>query len=177
MAILVRTEGDPAAVVASVRDELARLDPTLAPYDVMTMTDRRAFTSWPQRLMGYSFAAFGTFALVLALCGIYGVIAYSVVQRTQEIGVRMALGAQPARMVLGIVGRALKLAGIGAAIGLVAAVVFARALEGILYGVSIESPAPYLIVVCLLLLAAALASYLPARKAARIDPTDALRVE
>lgn len=177
MAILVRTEGEPAALVGTVRDELARIDPTLAPFDVMSMTDRRAFTSWPQRLMGYSFAAFGTIALVLALCGIYGVIAYSVVRRTREIGVRMALGAQPGQMVLRIVSRALRLAGIGAAIGLVAAVVFARALEGVLYGVSINDPTPYVFVVGLILLAAALASYLPARKAAGIDPTDALRAE
>jgi len=177
MAILVRTEGDPSILAGSVRDELARLDPTLAPFDVMTMTDRRAFTSWPQRLMGYSFAAFGTIALVLALCGIYGVIAYSVVRRTREIGVRMALGAQPGRMVLRVVGHSLRLAGIGAAIGLVAAVGFARALEGVLYDVSINDPAPYFLVVGLILLAAAMASYLPARRAARIDPTDALRAE
>ena len=177
MAILMRTEGDPTALVGQVRDELARIDPTLAPFDVMTMIDRRAFTSWPQRLIGYSFAAFGAIALVLALCGIYGVIAYSVVRRTREIGVRMALGAQPGQMVLRVVGGAVRLAGIGAAIGLVAAVGFAQALEGVLYGVSINNPTPYVFVVGLILLAAALASYLPARRAARIDPTDALRAE
>jgi hypothetical protein len=177
MAILVRTEGDPAAIVKPVREELARLDPTLAPFDVMTMTDRRAFTSWPQRIMGYSFVAFGVIALALALCGIYGVIAYSVVRRTREIGVRMALGAQPGDVIRRVVGRTLQMAGIGVAVGSVAAVLFAQALQGLLYGVSVESPTSYLGVVGLILLAAAVASYLPARRAARIDPTDALRAE
>jgi predicted permease len=177
MAILVRTEGEPASLVGPVREELGRLDPTLAPYDIMTMVDRRAFTSWPQRFMGYSFAAFGSIALVLALCGIYGVIAYSVVRRTREIGVRMALGAQPGDVVIRVVGNAMRMAGLGAVLGLVGAVGFAQALQGILYGVSVENPTYYIFVVSLILLAAVLASFLPARRAARIDPTDALRAE
>ena len=133
--------------------------------------------TWPQRLFGHAFAAFGFIALLLALTGIYGVIACSVAHRTREIGLRIALGAQPGRMLLRVVGSALRLAGIGAAIGLVAAVGFAQALEGILYGVSINDPVPYFSVVGLILLAAALASYLPARRASRVDPTDALRAE
>jgi hypothetical protein len=177
MSILVRAEGDPATLVGPVREELARIDPTLAPFDVMTMTDRRAFTSWPQRFMGYSFAIFGVIALVLALCGIYGVIAYSVVRRTREIGVRMALGAQPGDVVKRVVASALRMAGVGAAVGFVAAVGFAQALRGILYGVSVGNPTSYIFVVGIIIVAAALASYLPARRAARIDPTDALRAE
>ena len=177
MAILVRATGDPALLTAAVRDELAAIDPTLAPYDIMTMTERRAFTTWPQRVFGDAFAAFGLIALVLALCGIYGVIAYTVVRQTREIGVRIALGAQPNRVLMSVVGQALKLAAVGAAIGLVAAIGFAQALQGILYGVSVDDPAPYFSVIVLILLAAVLASYIPARRAARIDPTDALRIE
>jgi ABC-type antimicrobial peptide transport system permease subunit len=143
----------------------------------MTMVDRRAFTSWPQRFMGYSFSAFAAIALMLALCGVYGVIAYSVVRRTREIGVRMALGARPGEVALRVVGRALTMSSLGSLIGLVAAAAFAQALRGALYGVSVQSPTSYVLVVGLILLAAAVAGYLPARRAARIDPTDALRAE
>ncbi len=177
MAILVRTSGDPAAMTIAVREELARIDPAQAPFDIMTMVDRRAFTTWPQRVLGNSFAAFGLIAFVLALCGVYGVIAYSVVCQTREIGVRIALGARPTAVLQRVVGQALKMAGIGAVIGLAAAVLFARALEGILYGVSINNPTPYAAVVALIIAAAALASFLPARRAASVDPTEALRAD
>jgi putative ABC transport system permease protein len=177
MAILVRSSSDPASLAAPVRDELARIDPTLAPYDIMTMPQRRAFTTWPQRLYGNSFAVFGFIALVLALCGVYGVIAYSVVRRTREIGVRIALGARPGDVLGRVVGGALRLAAIGAAVGMVGAVTFARALEGVLYGVSIDDPVPYFAVVALMVLAATLASLIPARRAASVDPIDALRTE
>ena len=177
MSFLVRAAGDPADVTPPVRRELARIDPTLAPYDILTMTARRDYTTWPQRVFGNSFAAFGVIAMVLALCGIYGVIAYSVTRRTREIGVRIALGARPFQVLGRVVGGALRQAGIGVALGLVAAVLFARALEGILYGVSINDPLPYAAVVALMLVAAALAAYLPARRAARVDPTLALRAD
>jgi len=177
MAFLVRAAGDPADITAPVRQELARLDPTLAPYDILTMTARRDYTTWPQRVFGNSFAAFGAIALVLALCGIYGVIAYSVVRRTREIGVRIALGARPLQVLGRVVGGALRQAGAGAALGLVAAIFFARALEGVLYGVSINDPRPYLAVIALMLAAAALAAFLPARRASRVDPTLALRAD
>jgi ABC-type antimicrobial peptide transport system permease subunit len=127
--------------------------------------------------MGRSFAAFGVVALLLALCGIYGVIAYSVVRRTREIGVRIALGARPGQVLARVVAGALKLATAGAAIGLVLAVLFARALTGVLYGVSIDDPTRYVSVIALIVIAAGLASYLPARRASRVDPTDALRIE
>ena len=173
----IRFHIDPATMTAAVREELARIDPTQAPFDVMTMMDRRALTTWPQRALGSSFAAFGLIAFVLALCGVYGVIAYSVVRQTREIGVRIALGARPTDVLRRVVGRALKMAGIGALIGLAAAVLFARALEGILYGVSINNPTPYASVVGLIIAAAALASFLPARRAASVDPTEALRAD
>ena len=177
MSVLVRASGDPALITSQVRQELARIDPTLAPYDIMTMTERRAYTTWPQRLYGDAFVAFGFISLVLALSGIYGVIAYSVGRRTREIGVRIALGARPNQVLQRVVASALKLAGIGAVVGLIAAVGFAQALKGILYGVSVSNPVPYFSVITLIMLAAALASYLPARRASRVDPSDALRVD
>jgi ABC-type antimicrobial peptide transport system permease subunit len=178
MSILVRAAaGDPATLTAAVRDELARLDGTLAPYDIMTMRERRAYTTWPQHLFGQSFAAFAAIALVLSVSGIYGVIGYAVGRRTREIGLRMALGARPAGVVGAVVGRALKLAAIGAAAGLLAALAFARALESILYGVSTTDPTLYASVLAVILLAAAAAAYLPARRAAAVDPTEALRAD
>jgi predicted permease len=178
MSILVRAAaGDPATLTAAVRDELARLDGTLAPYDIMTMRERRAYTTWPQHLFGQSFAAFAAIALVLSVSGIYGVIGYAVGRRTREIGLRMALGARPAGVVGAVVGRALKLAAIGAAAGLLAALAFARALESILYGVSTTDPTLYASVLAVILLAAAAAAYLPARRASAVDPTEALRAD
>jgi ABC-type antimicrobial peptide transport system permease subunit len=135
MAVLVRASGNPASLVSPVQAELGRIDPTLAPYDILTMPERRTFTSWEQRLFGNSFALFGTIALVLALCGIYGVIAYSVTRRTWEIRIRVAMGARPGEVQGRVVGQALLLTGVGAAFGLMAAIAFARALRGILYGV------------------------------------------
>ena len=175
MSVLVRAAGDPGALAIPVRRELERLDPTLAPYDVLTMRERRALTTWEQGVFGDSFAVFGVIAVVLALCGMYGVIAYAVARRTREIGIRIALGARPAQVRSGVVGGALALAGAGVALGLVGAIAFARALRGILYGVEALDLSVFAGVLVALLMAAAVASWVPARRAARIDPTDALR--
>jgi predicted permease len=175
MAVLVRSSGDPAGLVGPVRDELAAIDPTLAPYDILTMEERRSLTTWEQRLFGNSFAAFGLIALVLAVCGIYAVIAYSVARRTREMGIRIALGARPGELRTQVVGGALKLAGIGAAIGLASSLLFARALRGILYGVSSTDPRVFAGAGAVLLLASLAASLGPAHRAARIDPTESLR--
>jgi predicted permease len=175
MAVLVRSSGDPAGLVGSVRDELARIDPSLAPYDILTMKERRSLTTWEQRLFGKSFAVFGLIALVLAVCGIYAVIAYSVAGRTREMGIRIALGARPGELRTQVVGDALKLTGIGAAIGLASSLIFAQALRGTLYGVSSTDPRVFGGAAAALLLAAVAASWVPAHRAARIDPTESLR--
>jgi ABC-type antimicrobial peptide transport system permease subunit len=156
---------------------MERIDPTLAPYDILTMTERRALTTWEQTLFGKSFAAFGAIALLLALCGIYGVIAYTVARQTREIGIRIALGARPGKVRTRVVGRALALAGAGVALGLLVALGFARALRGIVFGVDTNDPWVFLGAGAVLLAAAALAGWLPARRAARVDPTEALRAE
>jgi putative ABC transport system permease protein len=177
MALLVRTDGDPALAINDVRDELVRIDPLQAPYDILTMADRRAFTIWPQRALGQSFALFGLFALVLAVCGVYAVIAYAVSSRTHEMGVRMALGAPPADVRRLVIWSALRIAGAGVVLGLALAAMFARGLEGFLYGVSARDPLAFAGVALVLLLAAAVAAALPARRASRIDPTEALRAD
>jgi putative ABC transport system permease protein len=118
---------------------------------------------------------FGAAALVLAITGLYGAIAFSVVQRTHEIGVRIALGAQSRRVVAIVVKRTLAIAGVGVAVGVVAAFGGARVVATLLYGVSPYDPAAYAIAVVVLLLAAAVASWLPAVRAARVSPVTALR--
>jgi predicted permease len=177
MSVLVRAAEDPGRLIAPVRDELAHIDPTLAPFDVLTMPQRRALTTWEQELFGKSFAVFGCMALLLALCGIYGVIAYSVVSRTREIGIRMALGARPRGVQSQVVGDALALAGIGASLGLVASIAFTRGLRGIVFGVDTADPRVFAGAVMALLLTAVVAGWLPAHRASRVDPTEALRAE
>ncbi len=177
MAVLVRSAGDPGKLVAPAREELARIDPSLAPHDILTMRERRALTTWEAELFGKSFAIFGALALLLALCGIYGVIAYSVAQRTREIGIRIALGARPGGVRSQVVGHALGLAGAGAVLGVLAAVAFARALQGVVFGVSTADPLVFLGAVGGMLVTAAAAGWIPARRAAGVDPTEALRAE
>ena len=177
MAVLLRASADAAGLIGPMRDELAALDATQAPYDIMTMVDRRAFTTWPQRVFGTSFGMFGGIALVLAFCGVYGVITYSVSQRQREMGVRIALGARPADVLRQVVTDALRLTLAGVGIGLVAALLFARALGGVLYGVSAHDPTIFGAVAVLLPIAAMLAAWVPARRASSVDPTEALRLE
>jgi ABC-type antimicrobial peptide transport system permease subunit len=116
-------------------------------------------------------------ALLLGLIGIYGVISYAVSQRTREIGIRLALGAQPREMTRLFVRHGLTLAGIGAVIGLFAAAGLSRLMSSLLFGVSPLDPITYLVVPCVLVAAAILASYLPARRVAAVDPVEALKVE
>jgi putative ABC transport system permease protein len=164
----------PASVV---RETLAAVDPTQPVDRVEPYADRisgaLAQRRFPLQLLGL----FAGLALVLSALGIYGVTAYGVTQRTQEIGVRIAIGAQRADVLRMIMGGALKLAAIGVGIGLVAALAGARILASQLYGVSARDPLTFAAISILLALVALLASFLPARKAASVDPMAALRTE
>ena len=131
----------------------------------------------PRRFTVMLLAGFAGFALVLVSLGIYGVVSYSVTRRTQEIGIRMALGAQGGRVLREIVAQTLRLAGIGLAIGATVSVLAAHALSGLLFGVTYQDPSTFLAAAAVMLAVAALAGYLPARRAARIDPMVALRIE
>ena len=177
MAFLVRARGNAAELQPAVRNELRAIDPTLAAFDIMTMDARRRYTTWPQRFFGQTFGTFGGTALLLALAGVYGVMAFSVARRRREIGVRVALGARPADVLRLVIGRAAILAVLGVAVGIVGAWALTRLLSGLLWGVATNDPATFVLTPLLLIAAALTASYVPARRALRVDPMVALRSE
>ena len=175
--VALRTGRSPLALVGPLKQVLAGVDPNLALSQVSTMEQRVAGTLARPRVNALLLAAFAATALVLAALGIYGVIAYSVVQRTRELGIRVALGAS-ADVVLGMVMRqGLSPVLIGLAIGLGVAAVGSRVLRSLLYGVTATDPATYVAVAAFLAVVAVAASYVPARRAARSDPVKALRAE
>ncbi|HXD24046.1 MAG TPA: ABC transporter permease [Gemmatimonadaceae bacterium] len=175
--IVVRTAGDPAAASHSVLSVLKESDPRLPVYRVMSMDANISQSYWQQALYGKLFGVFALIALVLAAVGVYGVIAYTVSQRTQELGVRVALGAQGGDVMRLVVGHGALLGAVGIGIGLGGALVVTRFLRTLLFGVSPFDPASFVGVSLVLGGIVLLASYIPARKAMGIDPVEALRAE
>jgi putative ABC transport system permease protein len=174
---MVRTRGEVRLTSEAIRRVLAEVDPRLATTRVQPMRDLVAGSVARPRFNMLLLSAFALLALVLAAVGTYGVIAYGVAQRTREIGVRLALGARPGQVVSSVVRQGLRLTAAGVAVGLVGAWGATRVLAGLLFGVTPTDPATLLAGALLLSAVAVLASYLPARKAARIDPVVALRVD
>jgi putative ABC transport system permease protein len=175
--LVVRTSSNPEPLIGAVRAQIQPVDKNLAFTNAQTVQQILGQGLWAARMGAALLGLFGALALVLASIGIYGVLAYSVAQRTSEIGLRMALGAQP-RQVLGLVlKQGMLLAMIGAAVGVLVALPVARMAGNLLYGVSATDPLTYAGITLLLLCVALLACYLPARRATRIDPLKALRVE
>jgi predicted permease len=177
MYVVVRSAGDPLALAAAVRREVRALDPYQPVAEVASMSDlvRRAMA--PRRFSTSLVGAFAALALMLAAVGLYGVVSYSVAQRRREIGVRMALGAS-ARSVLRLVAaQGLKPALVGAAVGLVGAMVLTRLMGSMLFGVAPSDPLAVLGAAALLAGVAALASVVPARRVLRVHPAEALRAE
>jgi putative ABC transport system permease protein len=171
----IRTEGDPNTAASFARAAVRKVDPDLGISDVETMEQVVEDATSDRRLNLMLFALLGGLALMLAIVGVYGVVAYSVAQRTHEIGVRMAIGARPAdvqRMVLADGGR---LAAAGVAIGTLLGLVAARLLRGLLFHVSASDPTTFITVAIVLVAIAMFASYIPARRATRVDPMVALR--
>jgi predicted permease len=178
MVILARTlGGDALSLTPVVRSALQKANSAIPLIDPMTLPEMLARNQWFQRVFSIIFAIFGAIGLFLALVGIYGVLSYSVSQRTQEIGIRMALGGQKTSILKLVVGHALKLALLGVVIGLAASYVATRVMTSILVGVRPTDTLTFAAVALALTAMAAVASYVPARRAASLDPVKALRDE
>jgi len=177
MSLIVRTTGAAGAAAPAVRAAVRAVDPGIALFDLMPYADLIARSFWPRRLVGLMLAAFAGIALLLAAVGVYGVMAYAVAQRTHEIGLRMALGAEVGHVLRLVVGQGLTLAGIGLVIGLVGAFGLTRGLATLLFGVSATDPLSYIGISLLLAGTTLVASYIPARRATRVEPLVALRYE
>ncbi|HEV2913008.1 MAG TPA: ABC transporter permease [Pyrinomonadaceae bacterium] len=177
--LVVRTAGDPTSIVNAVRGEVHAIDPDLALYSVATMEQLIAErpSTFLRRYPALLMALFAAIALILAAIGIYGVISYSVNQRTHEIGVRMALGAQAGDVLRLIIGQGMVLILFGVAGGVAAALALTRLMRSLLFSVSATDPLTFILVTALLVLVALLACYIPARRATKVDPMTALRYE
>jgi putative ABC transport system permease protein len=177
MWILARTNGEPSQLAGSARQLVRAIDPALPAYGMGPLTEAVTESVAQRRFSMLLLTLFAGIALFLAAVGLYGVVAYAVTQRTQEIGVRMAIGARPADVLRMVVGDGLKLAAIGVVLGIGVALAMARVIESMLFEVTPFDAASYAAVATVLLAVAAFACYVPARRAMRVDPLIALRQE
>jgi putative ABC transport system permease protein len=175
MGLVVRSQGAAGVPAAGLREAMRAIDPALPTFDVRTMDEVRRSTTWNYALYGRIFSVFSAIALLLAAIGIYGVVAYAVSQRTHEIGVRMALGADSRGVQRLIVMQGARMVAAGLAIGLVAAIAAGRAVSGLLYAVPPTDPLSFVLVPLVLAAVALLACWVPARRATRVSPVTALR--
>ena len=177
MSFVMRAPGDPGRLSTAMRDAVRAVDPTQPVSQIRLMTRMVNNSLAPRRFVVTVLGVFAAMALAMALIGLYGVISYAVTQRTQELGVRMALGAQPAEILRLVLGQGMKLAGLGTAVGLVASLAISRLQRNELFHVSAFDPLTFASMAAALVAAALLASYIPARRATRVDPMVALRHE
>lgn len=177
LSFVIRVTGNPAHLISAVRAVVAEVNPNQPLYNVMTMEQRLANTTTSRRLNTALLGSFAAVALLLAVVGIYGVMSYAVTQRRREIGVRMALGAQKSDVLELFIHGGLRLTLLGVVIGLAGAFALTRYLSSLLYSVEATDPLTFLTVAVALTGVAMLAGYIPARRAARIDPMEALRYE
>jgi predicted permease len=173
----VRAAGDPGVLIAAIRQEVRNLDPNLPVFNIKTFADQINQSVSRERLVALLSSFFGLFALLLASLGLYGVMAYAVTRRTRELGIRMALGARAGDVRWLIVRETMLLVLIGIAIGLPVALLATRVTEGLLFGLTPNDPLTITLATLLLVAIAALAGYLPARRASQVDPLLALRCE
>ncbi len=177
MTVVLKASGDPNQLIAAVRQQVAAIDPDQPIYSVRTMDQIRAESVAPERLNLTLLSIFAGIALVLAIVGIYGVMSYSVTQRTHEIGIRMAIGAQPRDVFRMVIGQGMMLALIGVGIGLVGAFGLTRLMTTMLFGVEPTDPATFAAIAVLLTVVALVACYVPGRRATKVDPVVSLRYE
>jgi len=176
MTLVVRTKAD-VPIAEVIRKTIGALDPQLAVYNVRTMETLMENTAAQPRVTAWLVGMFAMLALLLAAIGVYGVLAYLVTQRTREIGLRIALGARPGSVLQLVVGHSLRLSLSGISLGVAGALLLGPSIESQLYGVKPRDAATLAAVALSLLTIAILASYLPARRATRVDPLTALRAE
>ena len=177
LSFALRTSGDPASAVPQVRQIVSAVDPNIGIDAILPMIRLEGSSLARERFYAVMLGAFAGVAGVLAAIGIYGVLAYAVMQRTQEIGIRMALGAQRAQVLALVLRKGVILTTIGVALGLVGAAAGTRFLQGMLFGITPLDPTTFLAVSLMFGLVATLASYVPARRATKVDPIVALRSE
>jgi ABC-type antimicrobial peptide transport system permease subunit len=177
MSLVVRTEQAAMSYTATIQDEVHRLDRALPLYWVRSLAEQYAMDTWFYRVFGTLFVAFGLAALAMATIGLYGVMSFSAGTRTREIGVRMALGAERKTVLMMILGQGVWQIAAGLAIGLVLAALLSRGLGLLLFGVRPWDPAVFAVVVLALTAAGTLAAFIPARRATRIAPVEALRLD
>jgi putative ABC transport system permease protein len=175
--LVVRTAGDPLAVAQSIRRQVLAIDPAVPIADVRPLDEIAGEPAAPRQFVMTLLAVFAAVALVLAGVGIYGVMAYSVAQRTHEFGLRMALGGQRADVLRSVLAQGLSRAGIGLGLGLVAALALSHFMASLLFQVQPADPATFAAVALGLLSLALLACYVPARRATKVEPMEALRYE
>jgi putative ABC transport system permease protein len=175
--LTVRTPGDPGTLAQPLRAELKKFDSSIVSWNVASMRERVGDQLSTSRFAGSLMGLFAAVALLLALVGTYSVMSYLVSQRTQEIGIRMALGARPSQIFRSVVGQGFLMGAVGVGVGVAAALVLARFVASLLFGVSASNPVVIGSVALLMLAASLLACYLPARRATRVDPMVALRYE
>ena len=177
MNVTLRSRSDPASLAAAVRGEVRGLDPELPVYGLRTMSERVLASLAHRRFSMLLLGLFAALALALGTLGTYGLMAYQVSQGTRELGIRLALGATPRRLLAFVLREGMAVAVSGVAVGLAATLALTRAMRSLLFGVSASDPLTFLVVPGLLLLAALAACYLPARRAAAVDPVTSLRSE
>jgi predicted permease len=173
--IVARTDGDVGTAVAAVRGAVRSIDPNMPLASARSLDERLSIPLLPARVAAMALASFGALALVLAAVGLYGIMSYSVSSRTHEIGIRVALGAKPRDVMRLILGEGGRLIAVGIVAGVVLALIGTRLLKALLFGVSAADPATYLAVVVVLAAVALVACWIPARRALKADPLEALR--
>jgi putative ABC transport system permease protein len=175
--VVLKTSGDPGGVTREIEQQVRALDPGLAVRDLKPLGSYIDDAQAPMRFNLILIAIFGAIALTLASVGLYSVMAYSVTQRSHELGIRIAVGASPRDILRLVLGQGVRLTLMGAALGLAASLFVTRTLASLLFGVSATDPLTFIAVPVVLALVAMLACYLPARRAMRVDPIVALRYE